>query len=131
MRDIARFTVVGAGGFVTDGGLLLLMLFFNVPMVLAKILSYCGAVLVTWSLNRLWTFPHHDIRKFWHGFVKYIAGQTIGAGINFGVFFATLFIIPSLIRYPLVPLGISAVVALVFNFLVAKHIVFKNLDISK
>ena len=131
MRDIARFTVVGAAGFITDGGLLLLMLVFNVPLVPAKILSYCGAVLVTWTLNRLWTFQAHDAIKYWHSFVKYLAGQTIGAAINFGVFFATLFVFPSLIRYPLVPLGISAIAALGFNFLVAKHVVFKNPDIRK
>ncbi|WP_342618753.1 GtrA family protein [Rhodoferax sp. GW822-FHT02A01] len=125
MRDFARFVVVGGVGFGVDAGVMMGLLRLGAPLLAARLASFGLAVTVTWTLNRAWTFSHPQPRRARRAYIEYLAGQTMGAGINFSVFFLALACWTDLKQYPLVPLALASGVAMVFNFLVARHLVFK------
>ncbi len=101
-----RFGVVGAIGFVVDGGLLWLLISLDISPYVARALSFPVAVVVTWVLNRNWTFvaTRHAHPK--GQFQRYFAVQVVGALSNYGV-------------YSLIILGFGVASAIVFWAFVA------------
>jgi len=85
-EQIVRFSVVGGVGFVIDGTLLWLMIWLDMNPYLARALSFPAAVVVTWTLNRNWTFrtSRHSSNK--GQLRRYFAVQMIGALSNYLVY---------------------------------------------
>ena len=53
-----RFLVVGGIGFIVDFGTFnLLVAVFDVPAVLASVLSFAAAIVSNFIWNRYWTYP--------------------------------------------------------------------------
>jgi len=123
-RQIAKFIVVGAIGFLTDGAVLsFLSVYLGLDVYLSRLFSFGVATLVTWFLNRRFTFfsdSSLDARARAKEYFRYVLVQTIGALINLGVFSALIKQYEVLRWWPLIPLAIGAIVALVFNFIGAR-----------
>jgi putative flippase GtrA len=128
--ELLRFAVVGAIGFVVDAGILTwLVSFIAWNVYAARAVSFGVAVLVTWLVNRSWTFAHRGSAVpapagAGAEYARYLTVQVIGALANLGVFVAVLAVWPRLVAYPVVPLAIGAVAGLVVNFVGARHWVF-------
>lgn len=121
-RKFMRYCAVGAAGFCTDGGLLQLGIHvFGLGAIVARVPSFAVAVLVTWYLNRGFTFRMQS-RSFRESFPAYIAANAIGLAINFGTYTAGVLFSPFMAQYPLIPLAIGAGIGMVFNFLAARWI---------
>lgn len=86
LTQILRFGAVGAVGFVIDGGLLWLFLSLDMSAYLARALSFPAAVVVTWMLNRNWTFAatNHASKK--GQFRRYLGVQIAGNVTNYAVY---------------------------------------------
>lgn len=56
LRELLRFSMVGAIGFAVDGGVLMTLVLGGVDALIARLVSFPAAVFVTWWFNRHWTF---------------------------------------------------------------------------
>ncbi|WP_376785398.1 GtrA family protein [Pantoea piersonii] len=125
---LIKFLVVGAVGFFVDGSLLLILKHLGMSLTISRLFSFSIAVSCTWFLNKSWTFNVRDdnSKKNFKRHSLYIIFQCLGAIINFCVFvFLTK---KSLIMqsFPLMPFSIASGLAMFFNYLTSKFIVFKS-----
>ncbi|MCB1745453.1 MAG: GtrA family protein [Gammaproteobacteria bacterium] len=122
---LARFLITGTIGFLTDG---LLMLAasntLGISVLMARGVSFPIAVTVTWQLNRHWTFEHGRSRRAGGQYVLYLAGQLISLAINYGVFALLVTSVSAL--HPLLALASGAACALVFSYLYARMVAFRE-----
>ena len=82
-----RFAVVGTWGFAVDFTILNLLLFgAHFPAWLANTCSFTVAVLNTFTLNRLWTFPESRQRPVSSQFTQFLVVNLFGYAINELVF---------------------------------------------
>lgn len=126
-RQAGSFAVIGGIGFVVDGGILtILNSLYGVNLLPARLVSFSAAVTTTWFLNRQRTFADSKDKKPVSEWGRYTAVNSIGSILNMGIFFWLIALYEALARVPLIPLGIAASVALVFNFLASKYIVFRR-----
>ncbi|MDT0213534.1 GtrA family protein [Rothia sp. ARF10] len=89
-RQLARFGVVGAAGFVTDVGVFNLLRFaggegplHDYPLS-AKVVSGVLATLVAWLGNRFWTFRTTRRDKAHHEFLLFAVVAALGTLISMG-----------------------------------------------
>ena len=87
VRQIFRFAVVGALGFVADVGTFNLLRFaggegplYNYPLS-AKVVSGIIATIVAWLGNRYWTFSHARREKAYHEFLLFALVAGLGTVI--------------------------------------------------
>jgi putative flippase GtrA len=124
--DVSRFVLVGSVGFTIDGGIMLLLMKFGHSVIEARLTSFAAAVTVTWALNRVWTFSATRRGNKRREYLYYLATQLVGAAINLAIFLVCLSLFPALGAYPLIPFVFGASAALIFNYNVSKHFVFRN-----
>lgn len=120
-----RFACVGAVGFVVDAGILTMLMQLGWQPVLARLVSFPAAVATTWLLNKAWTFAA-DAASAGGGYMRYSGIQIIGALINLGIFTLLISAFPAFRAVPWLPLAAAALVALVFNYLATRHLVFNS-----
>ncbi len=126
-RQASSFAIIGAIGFVIDGGILtILNSIYGVGLFPARIASFSAAVTATWFLNRQRTFADSKNQGMIGEWGRYAAVNSIGSVLNMGIFFWLVARYQMLAEMPLVPLGMAASVALVFNFVASKYIVFRH-----
>jgi putative flippase GtrA len=123
--ELARFVIVGAIGFLVDCGIMLALMRQGDNAFQSRVVSFSAAVTVTWGLNRAWTFAAAKRADKKREYVGYFITQTIGAGINLGVFFGFLSLFPTQRNDPVLALVIGAIPALAFNFAASKYLVFR------
>lgn len=120
-----RFVLVGAVGFVIDGGVLqALVTFAGWGPITARLVAVPVAVFGTWLLNRHITFPESHggppLQSLW----RYYVVSAVGATLNFILYSLMVAASPAMATRPLVPLGIASVIALIVNYLGSKHFAF-------
>lgn len=90
MQQIIRFGAVGAVGFVVDGGLLWWLIASGINPYLARGMSFPVAVLVTWALNRSWTFRESSKASRKGQLRRYFGVQIVGTLTNYIVYSAII-----------------------------------------
>lgn len=126
VQQAGRFIIVGAIGFLVDGGILtILHSIFEFSLVQARLCSFAAAVTVTWYLNRQHTFADRkDIRAV-HEWGRYVAVNSIGALLNFGIFLLLAYRFTLFANWPIIPLAIASAIALFFNFFASRQLAFR------
>ena len=124
MLRMISFGIVGTIGFTVDSGVFLL-LFPQFNVILSKIISFVTAVIVTFFLNRQFTFISHKslnncLVNEINMLLKYLSGQVIGFITNIVVFTIIMIYISWAPLYPIIPLAISSIIALFVNYFLAK-----------
>jgi putative flippase GtrA len=125
-KEVRRFLLVGVVGFLIDAALLVLahdLLMLEWPI--ARLVSFIAAATVTWLLNRSLTFAARAGRATIEQWRRYVAVNGAGAALNLTVFMLLIYLAPPLADRPIVALALAAAVALAFNFLGTRAIVFK------
>lgn len=121
-----RFCVIGALGFVVDAGVLLgLMHLASADALAARLASFGCAVLVTFELNRRWTFRDAVPRAYLAELATYLGVQGLGFACNFVIYAACYLALRPSPLAPLLSLAIASAAALVVNYTGARLIVFK------
>ncbi len=126
MKQIVKFGLIGTVGFIVDASILLIgveLLNFSIEM--SRVFSFITAVFVTWFLNRSFTFIVNENISKKREYSLYLIIQIIGALINYFIFIFLVHLEEFLKEYLLIPLAIAAFVAMFFNYLVIKKLVFK------
>jgi len=119
------FACVGTVGFVVDATILTTLIFsYDWGHYSARVASFAVAVFVTWLLNRVWTFRDQASASKTREYSVYLTVQTVGATLNFAIYSACIFLVPSFKAYPVVPLAIGSLIAMVFNFLASRRYAF-------
>jgi len=126
-KQFFSFTLVGLAGLAVDAGTFVFLTRGLLwPIALARTVSVCGMVLITWILNRAVTFAAHRSPRRGAEFVRYAAVQASGLVVNIGVFALCLWLVPALRQVPLVPLVFGAAAGFAFNFTVLRTLVFRG-----
>lgn len=120
-----RFGVIGIVGFLVDAGVLTWLVRVNAwGLYESRALSFTLAVTATWYLNRRFTFAARADANRTREYRRYFAVQTLGAFVNLSVYVAIVAAIPAVGAWPVLPLAVGSAVAMVFNFLAARHFAF-------
>lgn len=120
-----RFACVGAVGFGVDAGILTTLMHVGWHPLAARLMSFPAAVATTWLLNKAWTFGA-DAARPGDAYLRYSSIQIVGALINLGIFTLLITAFPASRSLPWIPLAAAALVALVFNYLATRHLVFNS-----
>ena len=124
VRQMMRFGVVGGVGFIVDGGMLWFLLTNDFSPYVGRALSFPAAVMVTWALNRIWTFGvvggSGKIRQF----NRYVLVQLIGAAMNYTVYSIIVGAGGEVTSVIALGFVLGSFVGMVFNFWGARQIAF-------
>lgn len=124
ITQILRFGAVGAVGFVVDGGLLWLFLSFDMSPYVARALSFPMAVMVTWALNRNWTF--RTTRRRNEGqFRRYFGVQVAGVLTNYAIYSLIIGFFGSASMTVFVAFIVGSFIGSCLNFVGARFIAFR------
>jgi len=129
-KAFSAFSIVGAFGFLIDAGILILLtagLGWN--PYLARLLSFGIATLLTWALNRKFTFSPHKLRQsrtLAREYIHYLMVQSLGGGLNLLVYYVLLSALPTLKHVPVIALAFGSATGLLFNFLGARFWIYKS-----
>jgi putative flippase GtrA len=89
--------------------------------ILSKLFAFCGAVILSYALNRTWTFRSHN-KNVRQQFSKFLTVSLVGAGLSsLGIYLQ----IDVLAVLPLIANGITSGLALTWNFLANKYWTFR------
>lgn len=122
LTRLASFVVAGAIGFLTDAGVLhLLITYTAVGPYLARIVSIALAMMVTWQINRRITFGHSGRSALDEG-VRYTFVGSLGAALNYAVYAALIYAIPPI--QPVAAVVAASLAAMVFSYFGYSRLVF-------
>ena len=126
--QFTKFAIIGTFGFFVDAFILVWLLEINWTLFTARMASFACAVSVTWYLNRMWTFNQTEVVKSTavQQYGYYLTVQVIGVGINIGTFFIVIYWFPVTGSHPVIPLAVGSLVAMGFNYVLAKRVVYTN-----
>lgn len=125
-NELLRFACIGAFGFFVDASILtLLSTQWAVNLYAARCVSFAAASLLTWLLNRRFTFIAAEGQSKKMEYFRYVIVQSVGSLANLGVFMILIGAFAWLARMPVIPLAIGAVFGLLINFAGNKSWVFR------
>ncbi len=123
--SVRNFATVGAIGFVLDAGILSALTHgAGWSPWAARVPSFTTAVISTWLLNRWLTFPGQGLRRRSLEALSYGAIQVCGSGINLLIFGLCLAAVPLLVAAPVIPFAVGSGVAMVFNYVALKRLLY-------
>ncbi|WP_282129970.1 GtrA family protein [Roseobacter litoralis] len=124
LRLILRFGAVGSVGFVVDGGLLYTLISVGVDLYVARLVSFPIAALVTWWLNRNWTFSTAEKVRPAAQLGRYLTVQIIGALCNYAVYILTISSIEPTKPWAMAGFFLGSVVGMFVNYLGSRRFAF-------
>lgn len=132
----AKFVLVGGLNFLIDMGVLNFLVFYTGIAIgptqsIFKAISFSAAVINSYFWNKFWTFKRESGESVGKEFLQFVMVSVIGFGINLGVDYAVVNMMA-----PLAGIGaktwaqigalVAAIIALFWNFLGYKFIVFEK-----
>ena len=144
--EIGKFVVIGALNTLVDWGTLTLLIlsfrkYINVEPTyniisgitiysFYKSISFIMAMVNSYCWNKYWTFAEPNLERTNNDFFQFLVASIIGLGINVGgsayVFSYIRPISFNIDQWALIGAGLGTLLALTWNFLVYKFIVFKK-----
>lgn len=127
-HQFLQFSLVGVAGFIVDAGVLVVVLDLLGPYF-GRLLSFTLAVIVTWLLNRSFTFAQNRSEQPVHKeFGQYFMAMIGGGSANYGVYAGLVFFFDLVKQWPILGVAIGSIVGLAINFSLAKNWIFKGRD---
>lgn len=126
VRQVGSFCITGGIGFVINA----LILYATRPAYgpyFAQVLAFPPAVLLTWGLNRRFTF-NYRWRVTPGEIVGYLCGNAAGWMAINGVYFALISVSRVGKEFPVAALGCGALCGAVLNFFILKYWAFRPRD---
>jgi putative flippase GtrA len=120
---LARFTAVGALGFLVDSGVLYAGLAVGLNLYSGRLASFLAAASFTWYLNRRFTFQSTTNRyvKEWS---RYLLANTLGGVANLGVYALLVAKMAVVAAMPVLAVAAGSATGLIFNFALSQTLVF-------
>ena len=124
-RQFFKYALVGGSGFIVDASVLTVLVNgMGYGHYISRAASFSLAVTITWWINRQWVFHTGDPNR--REYTSYFIVQLVGAFINLAIYVLTIELKPTLAMMPIIPLAIGATTALLVNFLLVRHFVFRD-----
>jgi putative flippase GtrA len=123
-RELPRFVVAGAIGFVVDAAALYAALALGANYYTGRLASFFAAVLTTWLINRRWTFEMPRSRPASREFARYLSAMALGGSVNYVIYALVVTTVPSAIWLPLAAVALGSIAGLAVNFATARTWVF-------
>jgi len=120
---IARFLTVGLVGLAADSGLFWSLFQAGVSLEAARAASLAVATLVTWGLNRLFTFAPSG-RPPLHELARYVGVALVAQGFNYGLFLILVRLDAG--AHPLLCLVTSAIATAALSFTGQSLVAFRR-----
>ena len=127
-RQLLLFAAVGVLAFAVDASLLHLAVLGGLGPYLGRILSYLGAVTVSWEFNRRFTFARSATRATFDNWSRFAVSQLGGATLNLGCYFLLLRVSPTVQHFPVLGVAAGSLAGMLLNFVVAAVYVFRGVD---
>ena len=119
---LASFVIAGTSGFVTDAGLLhVLITYTPVGPYAGRVLSIAAAMFVTWQINRNFTFGRSERTATDEG-VRYAFIGLLGALLNYAVYATLIFTMPLI--QPVAAVVAASLAAMGFSYFGYSRFVF-------
>jgi putative flippase GtrA len=119
MKVFSKFIIVGGLGFITDLAVLTLLIYWGSGPLVSRAFSFSVAVLVTFFLNRSFTFQNSE--NIVKQFSTYIGASFAGLSVNWISYILGLNYLPAQIA-----LAAGSVAAMLVNYLLYKFFVFSR-----
>ena len=120
--ELFRFCAVGTVGFAADASVTLaLSQWLSLGALVSRLGAFAVAVCITWALNRRYTFAR---RAGIQSLGAYAVATSLGAAINVGIYLAWIAAVGRSPGSVLAGVGLGSAVALGFNFVVSRYLVF-------
>jgi putative flippase GtrA len=124
LGQFLRFAIVGTvAGVVQYAILIALVQLAHLNPVIGTACGFCVAAVVSYSLNRHFTFDHRPV--FARGLMKFFVVGAVGLAINVGV----VALLVALRVHYLVAQLVATAVALIWNYCAARFVVFREPDV--
>jgi dolichol-phosphate mannosyltransferase len=125
LSEFLQFGLVGGTGFIVDIALYLgLQWLTGMGHVLARALSFWGAVTWNWIWNRLLTFSNRQKTSMLVQWPSFVLTSLVGFAINVGSYFVLTHYVPFFEAHKIAALAIGVLLGFGFNFLAARVLVF-------
>jgi putative flippase GtrA len=126
-HQLLKFTAVGFVGMAVDMAVLWLVTnFVGLGPYIGRVVSFVCAATVTWTIHRHFTF--RDVLScdpLWRQWLKFIAANSIGFGVNYGTYVACVTFIGFFAAAPVWAIVPASVAGLLFSFTASKKLVFR------
>jgi len=122
--QLLRFAVIGALGLLADVAVLYGALALGAGPYAGRALSFVAAVLVTWRLNRRYTFA--PTGSPWTEWWRYLGAMSGGALLNLAAYTLALWLLPAAPWVPAAAVALGSLAGMALNFVSAKFLVFKS-----
>lgn len=117
IKELFLFGFAGALGFLVDAGILYLMKPF-IGLYFGRLVSFFGAVVVTWVFNRSVTFAKNKReRNIFSEFFHYFSLMIIGGLFNLAVYYFLIHKFQFFTLYPVAAVAMGSVAGMAVNFL--------------
>ena len=127
LPQFVRFIVVGVAGFLLDALILMAAIgFASMGPLSARLFSFPPAFLLTWSLNRYWTFDDGHLKPSGRQLTTYFIIQAAGFFVNYAIYATTLKYVPNIVGGPIGALVIATGFVALQSFLLAKYFAFSK-----
>jgi putative flippase GtrA len=127
LKQFIKFAFVGGVGFLVDALLLLIFVHkLNIDISISRIFSFLFAVLITWLLNRRFTFLQDSKFKKRKEYIYYISIQSIGALLNYMIFITLVYSYKIFEEYLILPLALASIIVMFFNFFLIKNKIYSH-----
>jgi putative flippase GtrA len=123
-HQLPRFVVAGAVGFGVDAATLYAALAVGANYYTGRLASFVAAVVVTWLINRRWTFRAAGARPTASEFMRYLGAMALGGSVNYAVYAAIVATVPPAAWLPLAAVAAGSLAGLGVNFAAARNWVF-------
>jgi putative flippase GtrA len=124
--QFVKFGVVGTTGFLVDYAFVYTTHFvFGLGLIPAGILSFFVAGSSNWFLNRMWTFSGASKGRIHDEWLRYLATNVAGFGINRGVYVALIASSTLCNLHPVLALAAGCIAGLGVNFVMSRRMVFR------
>jgi putative flippase GtrA len=123
---LPRFLSVGGLGFLLDASVFQILFSVGYGLLVSRVISATLSITLTWYLNRRYVFQTRSINAGAPEYARYIAVQTVGLIVNFGVYLILISRFDVLHDLPILALSCGALTALTFNFLGARHYAYRE-----
>ncbi len=122
---IVNFAIVGCVGFLADAAVLYGALYIlGVGFYIGRLISYTGAASVTWYLNRRITFAGTGSRNALAEWGRFLAFNTGGGIVNYGVYAAIVHFGKGSALTPAIGVGVGSLTGMTVNYSLSKWFVF-------
>ncbi|MDR5765967.1 MULTISPECIES: GtrA family protein [unclassified Caballeronia] len=131
MKQFILFAVAGTVGFLVDIAVLYLMLACGLGYFAGRAISFIAAVVVTWQINRRFTFDAEAPGGLWREWWRYLVAMSAGGVVNYCAYTAVVLLLPKTHYLPVIAVAAGSICGLGVNFLSSKFWVFKQASASE